>query len=421
LPEASNNIIKSVVLITGSTGKFGTGFVFHSKNEYIWILTCAHVVRNVGGGPGGTVWVDDRRVVNEAATVVACGKEHEADLAVLQTTERENGKIPAVKIGLVGKEDLLCSITGFVDYTKFYYKVEPIEGKLGSILDLQAKQSGGSDKSRFEAWKLLITGGTPLKKGYSGSPVACSKTGEVFAVASYSEREGEQGCAISLASLPDVWSNMPSKLLDPGSVAGAPAEGGQTDKLETSALRDDCAAFVDTCKNLLDKKLGGPHERRGQEVLSNMGRRGQGGAQHTWKWWSDIWDHLNNIFEAEFGLISWEMKWVEQKCSEGRLSQDELDFCRKTITPMDVQAQHAKICAVSNKHWGQDPSDERIRNAMLAVYNEHKYLQEKLLNLMRHRRCPQELVNCIQRCIRDLEEPLELLLATVRAKNEEGS
>lgn len=219
MPQGPDEIVDSVVLITGTnSGSFGTGFVFRSQDGEIWILTCAHVVRNVGGP--GKVRVDDERVMEELATVVACGEEDEADVAVLRARARRGRQIPALKLGLVGMKGLSCHISGYADLTAPFRRAETIEGTLGSTAVLQAP--GGP---RIKAWKLWIEGSPPLEAGYSGSPVACAATRTVFAVASHSEYQGERGYAVSLASLQDVWPAMPPELLDPRSETDSQLDG----------------------------------------------------------------------------------------------------------------------------------------------------------------------------------------------------
>ena len=207
MPQGSDEIVDSVVLITGTNSeRFGTGFVFRSEGGEIWILTCAHVVRDVGGP--GNVRIDDERVEAKSATVLACGQEHEADLAVLQATERKGRRIPALQLGLIGRKGLPCAIPGIAELDGRRRRIEPLEGRLGTQIVIQAP--GGP---RIRAWKLWIEGKTLLEEGYSGSPVACDGTNAVVAVASHMEYQGARGYGISVGNLPDVWPATPSGLL----------------------------------------------------------------------------------------------------------------------------------------------------------------------------------------------------------------
>ena len=55
--------------------KFGTGFIVHQDEQFTYLLTCAHVVDDVG--------IDDVEVDGKSATVIAMGASNDIDLAVL--------------------------------------------------------------------------------------------------------------------------------------------------------------------------------------------------------------------------------------------------------------------------------------------------------------------------------------------------
>lgn len=70
----------SVVLITSSDrgeSHFGTGFVIDKDERNTYIVTCAHVVRDVGGP-------DKIKISGIQARVIASSPEDGADLAVLR-------------------------------------------------------------------------------------------------------------------------------------------------------------------------------------------------------------------------------------------------------------------------------------------------------------------------------------------------
>lgn len=199
-----DDLLSSVVLITGTEeGTFGTGFALHTEDCDVWILTCAHVMRDVGGPEH--VCVDDERIEDKPPEVIACGEEGQADLAVLKVTTRPNRHIPALRSRLLGKKDLPCQIIGFTDLADGYRRAFPVDGKLGHRGVFQ--KPGGP---RIRAWKLWLDDTkSPIEKGYSGSPIACVRTRTVFAVASHSEYEGERGYAISLENLREIWPDLP--------------------------------------------------------------------------------------------------------------------------------------------------------------------------------------------------------------------
>lgn len=202
MPQVLDDLLDSVVLITGSKSKkFGTGFSIHSQPGETWVLTCAHVVEDVREG-GGAILVDD-----QPAELLACGQSDQVDLAVLRVRELAN---PPLKLGLAGSHAMACGIVGFARLTGEVKRAETLEGTLGSQVLFKAPAG-----PRVKAWKLWIESKTLLEGGYSGSPVICTTTRTVFAVVSHSEYQGERGYAVSLAHLKDVWSKLPAGLFSP--------------------------------------------------------------------------------------------------------------------------------------------------------------------------------------------------------------
>jgi formylglycine-generating enzyme required for sulfatase activity len=196
----SEEILKSVVLITVTGSKtFGTGFAIRSERGETWIVTCAHVVKDVS--EASNIRVRGKPVVE----FLARGEPEEVDLAVLKV---QGLTIPPLKLGLAGEKDMACSIVGYAELVGKQKRALSLQGKLDNPVVLEA--SGGPPVT---GWKLRIEGETPLKGGYSGSPVICTATGTVVAVATYEEDQGKSGYAISPKHLKDVWPDMPLGLL----------------------------------------------------------------------------------------------------------------------------------------------------------------------------------------------------------------
>lgn len=149
MAQALDEILDSVVLITGTAGKkFGTGFAIQSKHNETYILTCAHVVEDVGGD-------DNVEVESKPAEVVACGSSKAVDLAVLKIQDLD---IPALKLELTAGEDIAdINVVGFAKLAGDSKRAEVLEGRLGSPVVLKA-----SEESRVKAWRLWIEGKTLL-------------------------------------------------------------------------------------------------------------------------------------------------------------------------------------------------------------------------------------------------------------------
>lgn len=195
------DIFNSVVLITNadaSNRKFGSGFAFYREPNAVLILTCAHVLDDVGGPV---------RVEGKEVEIVARGTSDEVDMAVLRV---QGLGTPPLLLGSADKEDMDCTIVGFASLSSIspVRRAEPLQGKSGSRVVFVTPKG-----IRVEVWRLWIDSKVLLEGGYSGSPVIDSSNGTVFAVTSHSIAKGESGYAVSLANLPKIWPEMPPGLL----------------------------------------------------------------------------------------------------------------------------------------------------------------------------------------------------------------
>lgn len=183
---------KSVVLITSSiqdNAHFGTGFIIEQSSDSALIVTCAHVVRDVGG-------IENLLVASRPAVLIADGAPSGIDIAVLSVT------------GLIGQPLRLRSASqqssrfrtvGFQAYSKKFL-LRPLEGTLGEQVGIQDP----SQKEPLPAWDLLDINSQGLRDGYSGSPVIDKRTGDVMGVLSH--RQGERaGLAISVEAIATVY------------------------------------------------------------------------------------------------------------------------------------------------------------------------------------------------------------------------
>lgn len=190
----------SIVLITSSDPKnsrFGTGFVIRQASGTAYILTCDHVLRDVGGPE--TVLVEGQSV-----NVVVSGESCGVDLAVLQV-DLDKPPLPWQQGGEKGQVVLT---SGFQLFSKDHL-LRPLQGKLGDSGELQAGTLG----DRVQVWDLLITDDYTLQPGYSGSPLMDEKGEKVIGVVSHRQGEGKSGLAISIAALDKLWRSVDGKQL----------------------------------------------------------------------------------------------------------------------------------------------------------------------------------------------------------------
>jgi Trypsin-like peptidase domain len=197
------NIRDSVVVITNDSESpsIGTGFVIHRDERMTYILTCAHVVAEVGDFGKVKVTVD-----HHLAEEVANGDRFGCDLSVLAV---KNGltQLPVLKLGAVGEEGREFTISGYFN-SAGTSRLEHVNGKLGA--EGLINQKG----DRTDTWNLEISGDSKhkLKKGYSGSPVVDKDSGYVLGVVSQKEGQRE-GVAISIEAVEKVWQEMPKNII----------------------------------------------------------------------------------------------------------------------------------------------------------------------------------------------------------------
>lgn len=201
----SKNWSDSVILIASSNAStnesFGTGFVIDKDEQITYLLTCAHVVKDVGGP-------EQVKANGLPATLIVSGENNGFDLAVL----RVEGLLdkPRLNLCAIGQEEKPFIISGFYGFAR---KTPPalrdIQGQLGKQIRLAS--SDGYD--RINAWDLRIEDKHYLQPGYSGSPVIDRSTGCVLGVVSYRIGKGEEGLAISIEALKQIWKDIPNNII----------------------------------------------------------------------------------------------------------------------------------------------------------------------------------------------------------------
>lgn len=192
----------SVILINSNDpniSRFGTGFIIHQDEQFTYVLTCAHVVREVGG-------LNKVSTKGIPAMVVASGEDDNIDLSVL----RFEGLLDKLPLALcpIGEEGHSFITAGFQFFDQDYL-IRPLHGKLGKQVGLESKKR----KERIDAWDLQIVDDYRLQPGYSGSPVVDEESGYALGIVSHRHGEGERGLAISVESLKSIWPEMPTNLL----------------------------------------------------------------------------------------------------------------------------------------------------------------------------------------------------------------
>jgi len=196
-----SNLEDSIVLITSASDDsrkvnvIGTGFAFYREDNYTYLLTCAHVVEDVGGE-------ENVLVNNIRAEVLAIGDVKGFDLAVLRV---ENLNIPLFQlISLSEAKNRKFRTAGHFLYgEEKKILLETVDGTLGK------KRFARQNDERVAVWNLLVDEGDRLRKGYSGAPVVDWGSGGVLGVATNMEKDGTEGLAISVEALSKIWPEIP--------------------------------------------------------------------------------------------------------------------------------------------------------------------------------------------------------------------
>lgn len=204
----SSTLLDSIVLITSNRPEidhFGTGFVIYRDEPTAYVLTCAHVVRDVGGA-------EAVKVNGTQAIVIACGSVGSTDitgtdLAVLRVDDLLNK--PPLHLYATGEKGKSFMTAGFQYYNK-QFLIRPLQGILGEQVAIGSKQANFT-----KAWDLKITDDYQLQPGYSGSPVVDGPSEAVIGVVSHRQSEGKKGLALSVEAVRTVWPLAPSEVFGP--------------------------------------------------------------------------------------------------------------------------------------------------------------------------------------------------------------
>lgn len=203
MPEPVDRVTASVTPVWSAdagSSVFGTAFVVRHDGTTSYLVTCAHVVRDVGG-PGQVT------VAGRPARVVAAGSPDGADDVAVLATDRLDA--PPLRLAAEAERDRAVVVVGFrpVQADRRLVLAAPVEATLGARMALAGP--GG----RTDAWPLLFADGRGISGGFSGSPIVDARTGEVVAIAAYRE-DSDRAIAVSTTALGPLWpESLPSPVV----------------------------------------------------------------------------------------------------------------------------------------------------------------------------------------------------------------
>ena len=204
----------SIVLIKSAKENrknvIGTGFIFYKKQNYTYLLTCAHVVEDVGGE-------ENIRVNNIPAEVIKIGDVQGFDLAILKVNK--NFSLPSLNLMILyGEEEkkLEVKIPGFYLWSQNNaLRRQTIKGEMIVEVDGERAFQLIEDMPEDVAVEKLEIKKGRLRSGYSGSPVIDTNTGLVVGIVTHKvDVDGEErfGRAISIEALEKIWSEIPNEV-----------------------------------------------------------------------------------------------------------------------------------------------------------------------------------------------------------------
>lgn len=193
----SAKLYDSIFLVTSSDSdnkQFGTAFILFRDKQAAYLLTCMHVVKNVGGS-------SQVRVGHYPAELIVSGSEDSLDdMAVLRVVDLFDA--PVLGVSTTGEPGRPFLTAGFQSFAHGY-AIRSIQGKLGERIGLQLR----GQQVRTQAIDLILEGTYDIQQGYSGSPVIDQRSMGVMAVASHS-LGGRKGVAISIETLERIGSEI---------------------------------------------------------------------------------------------------------------------------------------------------------------------------------------------------------------------
>lgn len=231
----SSKLQDSIILISSGTPNnrsFGTGFVIHRDEQATYLLTCAHVVRDVGGA-------DQVEADGSRATVIASGEASGVDLAVLRVEALFDK--PVLGLHLSGEKGSPFITAGYQSFDKGFL-IREIRGNLAGQTGFKYR----GQTNRIRTWDLKTIDEYYLQPGCSGSPVVDESSGYVLGIVSHRIGETEKGVAISIEALETVWKELPFEL--------SKGKVDQTSEyMQTSQTIRDIKVFI--CYSDEDEKL----------------------------------------------------------------------------------------------------------------------------------------------------------------------
>jgi hypothetical protein len=182
----------AVVLLTSRNADnttFGSGFVIAEDTHYSYVLSCAHVVEDIGNKPC---------IAGLPVDILAMGSADGLDMALLTVAKLNK---PCLNQFALGVSETDITISGYSAFKDDKNQVRQQKRSLKGCLGNAIKLTGRNPSEEFTAFDLNIKNDafSKLAPGYSGSPL-CNQQGKVIGVVTHL-RTGELGHALCISNL----------------------------------------------------------------------------------------------------------------------------------------------------------------------------------------------------------------------------
>jgi hypothetical protein len=172
--------------------RFGSGFIFAICESYVYIATCAHVIKDIGGG-------QKIQVENSRAELIATGDDLGIDVAIVKV-EKFGNHIPLRFYFNNLFTD--CEIIGFQIFDRNFI-LRPLKCQFIKTTAIMSTMNN----RRYKSFDIKVADNFSLQPGYSGSPILCSHNNlfHVIGIITHKfDSTGILGCGISIEVLLEI-------------------------------------------------------------------------------------------------------------------------------------------------------------------------------------------------------------------------
>ena len=211
----------AVVLLTSRNAdnpKFGSGFVIAEDKHYSYILSCAHVLEDLGY---------KANITGLPVEIMALGSADGLDMVLLNVAKLDKPCLNQFAQGVPDTDIFISGYSAFKDDNTKQDRQQKrlLKGKLGNAIKLTGRNST-EEFTAFDIINIKNDVFSKLADGYSGSPL-CNQQGKVIGVVSH-RVGGEQGHALCISNLNKLYPDI-NRLLN-GNMTASPPKDWQSSR-----------------------------------------------------------------------------------------------------------------------------------------------------------------------------------------------